>query len=190
MLCWAGGFSKVLSPPNDRRERFVVLNLLYLKKKCAQLLSRVWLCDPMDCSPPDSSVYGILQARILEWVAISFSRGSSQPRDQTQVSSVAGRFFTVWATREAQNTCYNMNKPQTHYAKWKKLDAKEHILGDLPGGPVVKTLLSNSGVTVPSLVRKLRSHLPRGQKNKDMKNRSNIVTNSIKTFKMVHIKKS
>ena len=67
-----------------------------------QSLSHVQLCDPMDCSPrlPGSSVYGILQARILEWVAIPFSRGSFQPRDQTQVSSVADRFFTVWATRE------------------------------------------------------------------------------------------
>ena len=61
------------------------------------------LCDPMDCSPPGSSIHGILQARILEWVAISFSRGSSQPRDWTQVSSIAGRFFTIWATREAQS---------------------------------------------------------------------------------------
>ena len=55
----------------------------------------------MDCSPPDSSVHGILQARILEWVAIPFSRGSSQPRDQTWVSCIAGRFFTNWATRKA-----------------------------------------------------------------------------------------
>ena len=53
------------------------------------------ICDPMDCSPRGSSVLGILQARILEWVAISFSRGSSQPRDRTQVSCIAGRFFTV-----------------------------------------------------------------------------------------------
>ena len=60
------------------------------------------LCDPMDCSPPGSSVHEIFQARILEWVAISFSRGSSQPRDWTQVSCTAGRFFTDWATREAQ----------------------------------------------------------------------------------------
>ena len=59
------------------------------------------LCDLMDCSPPGSSVYGILQARILEWVAISFSRGSSQPRDWTQVSCIAGRCFNLWATREA-----------------------------------------------------------------------------------------
>ena len=56
----------------------------------------------MDCSPPASSVRGIPQARTLEWVAISFSRGSFQPRDQTQVSScIAGRFFTDWATRKA-----------------------------------------------------------------------------------------
>ena len=53
------------------------------------------LCDPMDCSPPGSSVHGILQARIVDWVTISFSRGSSQPRDQTQVSCTAGRHFTV-----------------------------------------------------------------------------------------------
>ena len=55
----------------------------------------------MDCSPPGSSVHEILQARILEWIAISFSRGSSQPRDRTEVSRIAGRFFTIWAMREA-----------------------------------------------------------------------------------------
>ena len=59
------------------------------------------LCDPMDCSLPGSSVHEILQARILEWVAIPFSRGFSQPRDQTWVSCFVGRFITVWATREA-----------------------------------------------------------------------------------------
>ena len=56
---------------------------------------------PMDCGPPGSSVHGILQARILEWVAMPSSRGSSQPRDRTQVSRIEGKFFTVWATREA-----------------------------------------------------------------------------------------
>ena len=60
------------------------------------------LCDPMDCSPPDASVRGILQARILEWVAVPSSRGSSPPRDWTRVSCTAGRSFTMWATREAQ----------------------------------------------------------------------------------------
>ena len=54
----------------------------------------------MDCSLPGSSVFGVLQVRILEWVAISFSRGSAWLRDQTQVSCAAGRFFTNWATRE------------------------------------------------------------------------------------------
>ena len=58
------------------------------------------LCDPMDCSPPGSSVHGILQARILEWVAIPFSMVSSRRRDRTQVSLIAGRFFTIWDTRE------------------------------------------------------------------------------------------
>ena len=50
----------------------------------------------------DYTVHGILQAKIVEWVAIPFSRGSLQPRDRTQVSHIAGRFFTNWATREAQ----------------------------------------------------------------------------------------
>ena len=61
----------------------------------------------MDCSPPGSSVHGILQARILEWIAISFSRESSQLRDQIWVSCIADRFFTVWAAREAQNDTYS-----------------------------------------------------------------------------------
>ena len=55
------------------------------------------LCDSVDCSPPGSSIHGILQARILEWVAISFSRGSSRPRDRNQVSRIAGRCFKLWA---------------------------------------------------------------------------------------------
>ena len=58
------------------------------------------LCDPMDCRPPSFSVHGILQARILEWIAIPFFRGSSQPKDWTQISCIAGRLFTIWATRE------------------------------------------------------------------------------------------
>ena len=71
-------------------------------QKCvlaAQLCPTLW--DSMGYSTSSSSVYGISQARILEWVAISFSRGSSQPRDPTQVSYIAGRFFTVCDTREA-----------------------------------------------------------------------------------------
>ena len=58
------------------------------------------LCDSMDCSPTVSSVHEILHAKVLEWVAISFSRGSSQPKDWAQVSCIAGRFFTNWINRE------------------------------------------------------------------------------------------
>ena len=68
---------------------------IYLKVKVTQLC--LTLCDPMD-----STVHGILQVRILEWVAFPFSRGSSQPRDWTQVSQIAGKFFNSWATKEAQ----------------------------------------------------------------------------------------
>ena len=57
-------------------------------------------CNPMDYSPPGSSIHETYQARILEWVAISFSRGFSQPRDWTQVSCIAVRLLTDWATRE------------------------------------------------------------------------------------------
>ena len=76
-------------------------------KKC-KLLTQLCLilCYPIDYSPPDSSVYGILQARILGWVAIPFSKVSSQPRNWTQVFCIAGRFFTIWATREASSIVY------------------------------------------------------------------------------------
>ena len=69
------------------------------------LQSCLTLCDPMDCSPPGSSVHGILQARILEWVAMPSSSRSSQPRDRTCISCIsciAGRFFTHWVSWEAE----------------------------------------------------------------------------------------
>ena len=59
------------------------------------------LCNPMDCSLPGSSFHGILQARVLEWGDIAFSRVSSRPRDRTRVSWIPGRRFNLWATREA-----------------------------------------------------------------------------------------
>ena len=59
------------------------------------------LCNPMDCSPPGSPIHGISQARLREWVAIFFSRASSQPRDRTWVSCIAVRLFTLWATKES-----------------------------------------------------------------------------------------
>ena len=74
------------------------------------------LRDPVDCSLPGSSVHWILQARILEWAAISFSRVSSWPRDWTRVSRIAGRHFNLWATREA-------------FFKWQNVDKLSNFLG-------------------------------------------------------------
>ena len=70
-------------------------------------LSHVRLCcDPLDCGLSGSSVHGMFQARVLEWVVISFSRGSSWLRDWTLVSHIVGRCFTIWATRKAL-ICWN-----------------------------------------------------------------------------------
>ena len=76
--------------------RKIMTNLVQFSSVAQSCLT---LCDPMDCSLPGVSLHGILQARVLEWVAISFSRGSSQPRDRTWVSRIAGKRFTIWATR-------------------------------------------------------------------------------------------
>ena len=89
------------------------------------------LRNPMDYSPPASSIHGILQARIMEWVAIPFSRGSSQPRDQTQVSHMAGRFFIIWATREAlQYKIKSLKKKKDNEEK----ECSTHILARMMGG--------------------------------------------------------
>ena len=87
-----------------------------VKVKAAQ--SCPTLCELVDCGPPGSSVHGFLQARTLEWVDIPFSRGSSWPRAWTSVSSIAGRFFTTWTTREAK--CPNKSYlGKTHgFLKW------------------------------------------------------------------------
>ena len=78
---------------------------LYLSKKVKVAQSCLILCDHMDYT-----VHAILQARILDWVAFPFSRGSSQPRDWTQVSCTAGGFFTSWATREAHHSKNSFKK--------------------------------------------------------------------------------
>ena len=76
--------------------------------KCESVVARSCptLWNPMHCSLPGSSIHRLLQARILEWISIPFSRGSSQPRDWTRVSHIAGRFSTVWATRETKEKLY------------------------------------------------------------------------------------
>ena len=79
---------------------FISYNIreLYICACAKSLQSCLTLCDPTDCSPPGSSVHGLLQARILEWVAIPFSSRSFPFRDQTWLSCTADRFFTIWAT--------------------------------------------------------------------------------------------
>ena len=90
-------------------DMFCIMTLCVCVCVCVHVcvcVSRLVMSDslwPMDCSQPGLSVHGILQARILDWVAIPFFRKSFQPRDRTLVSHIAGRFFTLWATREAQN---------------------------------------------------------------------------------------
>ena len=77
-------------------QKLLALSLcLFLRDMCLVAKSCSTLWDTMDCRLPGSSIHGISQARILEWVAISFSRGSSQPRDQTPVSCIADGFFTT-----------------------------------------------------------------------------------------------
>ena len=85
------------------RPGFPFLRIPHKEKSESEVTqSCLTLCNPMDCSPPRFSIHGIFQARVLDWVAISFSRGSSWPRDRTWVSCVVSRCFTVWATREVE----------------------------------------------------------------------------------------
>ena len=91
---------------------FKVMVHSWQKKMCYSLSHIQPLWDPVDCSPLRSSVHGIPQARILEWIAITFSRGSSQPRDRTWISCIAGRFFTIWATvAETESKTHDSTSP-------------------------------------------------------------------------------
>ena len=73
------------------------------------------LCDPMDCRLPGFSSHGIFHARVLEWVAISSSRGSSWTRDRSQVSCITSKCFTIWATRESIKELYKKHKARIMY---------------------------------------------------------------------------
>ena len=92
------------------------INSVYkVKVKVLVTPLRLTLCDSMDWSPQVSSAHGILQARILEWVVITFSKGSSWPRDQTQISCIASSFITIWDTREAQCILGHSQSPNPLY---------------------------------------------------------------------------
>ena len=89
------------------KQRGRVLQASHWRKKVSVAQLCLTLCKHTDYSPSDSSVHGISQKRILKWVAIHFSRWSSQPRDRTYVPCIAGRFFTIWATTAAIKFAYN-----------------------------------------------------------------------------------
>ena len=94
LFSW-GGEGLIADPPHKKKEGHILPS-----ESESEVAQSCLTLRPVDCRPPSSSVHGILQARILEWVAISFSRWSSQPRDRTQVSHIAGRCFNLCATRE------------------------------------------------------------------------------------------
>ena len=82
----------------------------FLLNCCCSVVNSVWLlCNPVDCTPPGSSVHGIFQARTLEWVAISFPRGSSWTRYQTHISCISRQILSHWTIREALHLIVNEN---------------------------------------------------------------------------------
>ena len=137
--------------------------MFYFRRQCtgkrvevSVIQSCLTLWDPMEYkySLSGSSVYGILQARILEWVAIPFFRGSSWTRDRTQVSCIAGRFFTVWAPREAQ--CIGTAKSlQSRLTLWPHRQKPTRLLcpWDSPG--------KNTGVGCHFLLQCIRELPPK-----------------------------
>ena len=119
------GPKQLLTPENNMPNKYYPsVRLAMLDKNCLHLLlSLVAIesdsCDPVDCSPPGTSIHGILQAGILQWVAMPSSRGSSRPWDRTQVSRIAGGFCTVWATRKALPPVGNIGK----ILKWETVNS-------------------------------------------------------------------
>ena len=102
------------------------------------------LCDPVDCSPPGSSIHGILQARILELVAISFSKGSSWPRDRTQVSRIAGRRFNLWATRDQadlMDTCNTRTERMWFSLTWAYWEVTVYKIDFVHGNRKLKMIM-------------------------------------------------
>ena len=142
---------------------------------CLVTQSCLTLRDPMDCSPPGSSVHGISQTRILEWIAISYSRRSSWPRDRIHVSCVswiAGGFFTRCAIGEALKSTWR-------YAEYELIVKEEHgwnLWGSniqkgrtFPSFQWLRLCLPMQGMQVWSLVGELRSHMPCSQKSQNIK---------------------
>ena len=112
----------------------------YVEYQSEAAQSCLTLCNPMDCSLQGSCVHGIFQARIPEWAAISFSRGSSQPRDRTWVFRIVGRCFNIWATREVPT------KSKITY-KWNQIvNSFKYLLLNFAQWSVFHPFLLNCGI--------------------------------------------
>ena len=120
-VCWINNSNVKFNKSNFKRYWCITLSESEVAQSCLTLY------DPMDCSLSGSSVHGIFQARVLEWIAISFSRGSSRPRNRTRVSRIAGRRFTVWATREAR--CITLVVRISSFMVWSDWDVKFRLSG-------------------------------------------------------------
>ena len=114
------------------------------------------LCDPMDCSLLGSSVHGIFQVRILEWVAISCSRRSSWPRDWTRVSCIIGRCFTNWATREVSRNKAQQRNHKTTKGRTLAIKPQDSLMIWGQGG-LMASWGSEPGSTWPSRVNRSRT---------------------------------
>ena len=128
-------------------------NTLRSNMQVKVLIIQSWLilCDPMDCSPPVSSVHGILWARILEWVTVSSSRGSSRLWDRTWVSHIAGRFITIWATRESPKQNGGNNKSIDLSLDRPGFNHQVYSMMGFPGGSDIKNLPAMQETLVQSL---------------------------------------
>ena len=103
---------RIANSPCCKAETNIILLSNYLLLLFVVTKSYLIVCSPMDCSLPGSSVHGILYTRILKWVAMTSSRGSSQPRDQTQVSHIAGGFFTMEPPRSPESNYTPIEKKE------------------------------------------------------------------------------
>ena len=109
-----------------------------MSRCCSCLVAQLCpsLCNPKDCSPPGFSIHGILQARILKWVAISFSRGSSCPRDRTHISCLSRQTLSHWASREVQAYMHSTdNNTPAGMSLLKRRSDTEMTLFFLPSAP-------------------------------------------------------
>ena len=118
---------------------------------CLVTQSCLTLCNTMNCSLPSSSVHGTYQVRILKWVAMPSSRGSSRPRNGTRVSWIAGGFFTSWATREAQfSLYYNLVPPAL--ARIFKAAVYQHVVQDIKYSANTESNITNMHIQVAHLL--------------------------------------